>query len=81
MPEKKGKYLSLEMLPAPVQGSIPSPVAVRDVPVEHHVPAGARTCHLPSWLHVTGTAAFSELPESTKQVLFLLGWFSTIPPC
>lgn len=31
MPEKKGKYLSLEMLPAPVQGSIPSPSAAQDV--------------------------------------------------
>lgn len=46
MPQKKGKYLSLEMLPAPVQGSIPSPIAAQDMPAEHHVPAGARSHHL-----------------------------------
>lgn len=63
MPEKKGKYLSLEILSAPVQGSIPFPIAVQNVPAKHSVLAGARTHHLLSWLHVTGTAAFSELPE------------------
>lgn len=73
MPKKKGKYLSLEMLAVPVQGRIPSPIAAQDVPAEHHVLAGARTHHLPFWIHVTGTAAFSELPESTIQVLFSAG--------
>lgn len=46
MPEKKGKYLSLEMFPAPIQGSIPSPIAAQDVPAEHQVPARARSRHL-----------------------------------
>lgn len=75
MSEKKGKYLSLEI--APVQGSIPSPIVAQDVPAEHHVCWGQNPS-LALWLHVTGTAAFSELPKSTNQVLFLLDRFSAV---
>lgn len=75
MPEKKGKYLSLEILPAPVQGSIPSPIAVQDVPAGHSVPAGARTHHLPScllhWLCCLLGAAREHKPGAVSAELGL----------
>lgn len=80
MPEEKGKYLSLEIFPAPVQSSIPSPIAVQDVPAERSVLLGPGPVTCPP-----GSMSLALLPsqscQSTNQVLFLLGWFSAVPPC
>lgn len=85
MSEKNGKYLSLEI--APVQGSIPSPIAAQNVPAEHHVPAGARTHHL-----LSGSMSLALLPSQGCQkaqtrccscwvgsLLFLLAEGSEVP--
>lgn len=44
MPQKKGKYFSLEAFPARLQGSVnqlvcfPSPIVAQDSPAEHRLP-------------------------------------------